>query len=70
MLGSMEARKVFVKRLKLFEPVLIKKTFRLSSKDKISYSIKQNNDFLVSEFNHFAVVAVGIKPVVNQQKFQ
>ena len=52
----MEARKIIVKQLKLFEPVLIKKPFKLGSKDRVSYSIKQNDDFLVPEFNHFPII--------------
>ncbi len=51
----MEARKIIVKQLKLFEPALIKKPFKSGSKDKISYSIKQNDDFLAPEFNHFPI---------------
>jgi hypothetical protein len=52
----MEARKIIVKQLNLFEPVLIEESLKPSSRNKISYSTKQNDDFLVSDFNHFPVV--------------
>jgi len=52
----MEARKIIIKQLKLSEPIISNPPLSSHTTNKISYSLKQNDDFAISEFNHFPVV--------------